>query len=190
MDFPELYILRHGQTEWNAEDRMQGWLNSPLTPQGLREAARQHDIMRQRDLTGFQVLSSPSGRAFQTAAIALGSLVDTIHTDLRLREIDVGDWAGQLRAGLPKADGPDAYLKQYEAAPKGEGLVGLRARVQGFLGDLVQPSVLVTHGITGLILRQLLIGDAAMQGLGPDDGPNGGQGMVFHLKDGAQTLLR
>ena len=54
MTFPEIYILRHGQTEWNAENRMQGALNSPLTPQGAADAARQGAILAQRDLTGFQ----------------------------------------------------------------------------------------------------------------------------------------
>ena len=186
MHCPELYILRHGQTEWNAEDRMQGWLNSPLTPRGELDAARQFEIMRERDLTGFQVLSSPSGRAYQTAAIALGPLVDTIRTDDRLREISVGEWSGRLRAELPQFEGPDGYMRQYDAAPGGEGMAGLRDRMAGFLADLDRPSVLVTHGVTSRVMREMIIGEAALKG----PGPNGGQGVVYHLKDGAQTLLR
>ena len=96
MTYPELYILRHGQTEWNAADRMQGWLNSPLTPKGEQDAARQGEILRGLDLVGFSFWCSPSGRAVQTAGIAC-PMADAIHTDLRLREIGVGDWAGRNR---------------------------------------------------------------------------------------------
>jgi len=53
MTYPELYILRHGETLWNAENRMQGELNSPLTEKGLRDAARQRDILASLDLAGF-----------------------------------------------------------------------------------------------------------------------------------------
>nr|MCW1951852.1 histidine phosphatase family protein [Octadecabacter sp.] len=95
MTYPELYILRHGQTVWNAEDRMQGWLNSPLTPKGEADAARQGEILRSIDLAGFDFWSSPSGRAIQTAGIACGPLAEAVHTDIRLREIGVGDWAGR-----------------------------------------------------------------------------------------------
>ena len=186
MTHPELYLLRHGETEWNAEGRMQGWLNSPLTEKGHMDAARQFEILRGRDLTGFQVLCSPTGRAFQTAAIALGTLVAEIRTDDRLREIGVGEWSGRLRSQLPMEDGPDAYLRKYDAAPGGEGMEGLRARVSGFLEGLDRPSVLVSHGITIRMIRLLLAGDEAARAPAPD----AGQGVVFHLKDGVQSLLR
>ena len=52
MSFPDLYILRHGQTEWNAEHRVQGGLDSPLTAQGREEAARQRALLAECDLTG------------------------------------------------------------------------------------------------------------------------------------------
>ena len=70
MTTPELYILRHGETYWNAENRMQGELNSPLTEKGLRDAARQGQILSARDLSGFAFFTSPQGRAdriWQTA---------------------------------------------------------------------------------------------------------------------------
>ena len=186
IDAPELFILRHGQTEWNAQHRMQGWLNSPLTEQGKSEATRQFEILRAVNLEGFSAISSPSGRAFQTAAIALGPLVDTIHTDPRLREIDVGEWSGARRDDLPQFDGPDGYLRQYEAAPGGEGLAGVAARIADFLSNLEGPAILVTHGITSRVMREMIVGEAALQG----PGPNAGQGVVYHLKNGVQSLLR
>jgi len=185
MKYPDLYILRHGQTEWNAENRMQGWLNSPLTPKGHRDAIRQGEILSGCDLTGFDIWSSPSGRAFQTAAIACGPFAEAIHTDIRLREIGVGDWSGMLREGLPTPSGPDPELAQYEMAPGGEGFKAVLARARDFLDGLTKPAVLVTHGITSRALRSIVVGETAL------DNPSihGGQGCVYHLSNGVQTLL-
>lgn len=182
--YPELYILRHGETVWNAQNRMQGELNSPLTAKGEAQAARQGDILRRFDLQGFQFLCSPQGRAVQTAGIALRDIAHDIHTDNRLREIGVGDWSGLCRDDLPMGDGPLAFLNQYEQAPNGEGLAALTARVHGFLADLTGPAVVVTHGITSRILRQTVGGDAAVA----STSIHGGQGCVYHLKDGVQIL--
>ncbi len=186
MSHPELYILRHGQTVWNAEDRMQGWDNSPLTPRGERDAARQGEILREIDLTGFRALCSPSGRAIQTAGIAVAPVMGMIETDMRLREIGVGDWTGVARADLPPVDGPDGYLAHYESAPNGEGHAKLRLRCEAFLADRTGPTVLITHGITSRMIRTILTNPA---GMGPAD-VQGGQGCVYHVKNGEQTLLR
>lgn len=185
MTYPELYILRHGQTEWNAENRMQGWLNSPLTAKGRADAAHQGEILKGLDLAGFDFWSSPSGRAFQTASIACGMIAENIHTDIRLREIGVGDWAARLRADLPKAAGPDPELAQYEMAPGGEGFAAVTARATAFLNDLKRPAVLVTHGITSRALRSVVVGSSALE----NPHVHGGQGCVYHLANGVQTLL-
>lgn len=183
--FPELYILRHGQTEWNAEGRMQGALNSPLTAQGEREAARQGEILQSLDLAGFQFICSPQGRAVQTAGIALARVAGFVQTDARLAEITVGGWSGLLRDELPMEDVPDPYLAQYEAAPGGEGLAGVELRARAFLADLTGPAVLVTHGVTSRVLRDLVVGQSALQ----PSSIHGGQGTVYHLKDGVQKCL-
>ena len=185
MTYPELYILRHGQTEWNAENRMQGWLNSPLTAKGQNDAARQGQILKTLNLEGFTFWSSPSGRAFQTAGIACGPIAENIRTDIRLREIGVGDWAGKLRKGLPMPDGPDPELAQYEMAPNGEGFAAVTTRVRGFLSELKGPAVLVTHGIASRAIRSIVIGESALN----NPSVHGGQGCVYHLASGVQTLL-
>ncbi|WP_333713352.1 histidine phosphatase family protein [Yoonia sp.] len=185
MAHPELYILRHGETTWNAENRMQGELDSPLTEKGQGDARRQRDILRSRDLAGFDFFTSPQGRAFQTAAIALYGLAGVIRTDDRLREIGVGDWSGRLRAELPMPKGPNPLIAQYEMAPNGEGFARLKTRVRSFLDDLRGPAVIVTHGITGSMIRGLVIGEKAHRNVSP----HGGQGSVFWLKDGEQVVL-
>jgi broad specificity phosphatase PhoE len=185
MIYPEIYILRHGETLWNAENRMQGALNSPLTAKGEEDARRQGAILASRDLRGFRFYSSPQGRAIQTAGIALGQIADDIHTDDRLREIRVGDWSGLVRDSLPLPDGPDPYALQYDMAPGGEGLAGVEIRARAFLADLAGPAVIVTHGITSRVLRRLIAGEAAIA----EVTAHGGQGCVYHLKDGQQQLL-
>lgn len=185
MSHPELYILRHGETTWNAENRMQGELNSPLTQKGLQDAARQREILTTLDLQGFSFLCSPQGRAFQTAGIALAGISDHIRTDDRLREIGVGDWSGRLRKELPQPKGQDPAMGQYAIAPNGEGFARLKLRCRAFLDDLTGPTVLVTHGITSSMIRGLVVGEKAHA----VPNSHGGQGCVYHLKDGDQFLL-
>ncbi|MEM1234304.1 MAG: histidine phosphatase family protein [Pseudomonadota bacterium] len=190
MAYPELYILRHGQTEWNAEGRLQGALNSPLTALGRQQAQTQRMILETRDLTGFDAIMSPQGRAVETAGIAVAPLVGQLTTDPRLREIEVGEWSGRQRdtLGVPyeASELPGETLGIYEAAPGGEGLDALERRCRGFLNDLTGPAVIVSHGITGRMLRALWLG-VGQQGLG--DLP-GGQGVVFHLCDERHNVLR
>ncbi len=189
MSYPELYILRHGETEWNAQGRMQGALNSPLTDRGRAQAWRQAEILNSLDLRGFEVLCSPQGRAFETAAIALARQVAEVRTDDRLREIGMGDWAGKMRAQLLEGEqvssGPDGELGLYECAPGGEGFARLEMRVAGFLADLKGPSVLITHGITSRMIRALVtgVGRHGIAGMGC------GQGVVYHLHSGMQNRL-
>tara|TARA_B110000908_G_scaffold165885_1_gene216053 strand:+ start:2314 stop:2883 length:570 start_codon:yes stop_codon:yes gene_type:complete len=187
--YPELYVLRHGETLWNAEGRMQGGMNSPLTPLGTDQAARQAEILSAIDLSRFAVLCSPQGRAFETAAIALARQVNNIQTDSRLREIEVGEWQGRVRSELAEPgefeDTPDGALELYERAPGGEGFAALEVRCKEFISSLQGPSVLVTHGITSRMIRATVLG-AGRSGLAQMPG---GQGVVYHLKDGVQKRL-
>ena len=188
-NYPELYILRHGETAWNAEGRMQGVLNSALTETGRAQAARQAEILTGIDLADFDILSSPQGRAFETAAIALARQVGHLRTDDRLAEIGVGQWSGKLRSTLAIGnnfvEGPDGAIELYEQAPGGEGFSALELRCRGFLASLTRPSVLVTHGITSRMLRATVtgVGRAGLADMG------GGQGVVYHLLNGVQKRL-
>lgn len=187
--YPEVYVLRHGETLWNAEGRMQGALNSPLTPLGRKQAERQAEILSEIDLNRFAVLCSPQGRAFETAAIALARQVSNIQTDPRLREIEVGEWQGRVRSELAEpgefVDTPDGALELYQRAPGGEGFAALEERCLDFLSSLQQPSVLITHGITSRMIRSSILG----KGIDGLSEMPGGQGVVYHLMDGVQKRL-
>ncbi|PIE10561.1 MAG: phosphoglycerate mutase [Rhodobacterales bacterium] len=188
----DLYLARHGQTEWNAVQRMQGRLNSALTPKGRQEAARLRAILDPLDLSGLDLRVSPQGRAVQTAAIALGHREAPLRTDDRLMEIDVGAWSGlymhEMRAQRPDlfSDDPAQRLAWYDAAPGGEGFDGLKARCESLMADLKGPAVLIAHGITIRMLRSLaLAGDTSRFG----DAPGIAQGVVYHCKDGVLSVL-
>lgn len=186
---PEVIIMRHGETYWNRENRMQGALNSPLTDKGEAQAKRQGELLSSFDLEGWHAFSSPQGRAFQTAGFAVAMHIPLVLTDPRLCEIGVGEWAGRNRDELafngPKVEGPDGPIELYKYAPGGEGFDALEARCRSFLDDLPGPSVIVTHGITSRMLRIVLL-DLPHSELGHIAG---GQGNLFHLKEGTQKEI-
>ncbi|XDA96475.1 histidine phosphatase family protein [Sulfitobacter sp. LCG007] len=187
--FPRLFVMRHGQTEWNAARRMQGWRDSALTDQGVAEALRQRNILSGCDLTGCTAISSPQVRALHTAALALQGLVHEIRTDERLKEIGVGEWTGmtadQLELRGATFGDDSGSLLHYDRAPGGEGFEALYRRCKAFLDDLRGPAILVTHGVTSRMLRLIVLGRAIRE---LDDIP-GGQGVVYHLEDGRQQCL-
>lgn len=189
MRYPELFVLRHGETEWNREGRWQGVFDSPLTEMGREQARNLGRLLRDIGVTPVthRFFVSPQGRAQQTARIVLGDTAEAT-TDERLSEIGVGEWAGMRReeiiaaAALPPGA---SFLDHYRAAPNGEPFEALYARVQAFLGDLDGPAVVVTHGITSRFLRAAALG-WGIERVG--DLP-GGQGVVHRLRDGWHETL-
>lgn len=186
MAYPDIYILRHGETEWNRQGRLQGWLDSPLTELGREQAARQGAVLSAEGALGLPLWSSPAPRALATAALALPGR--TARPDPRLREITLGPWDGLTRpeiaalaAGVPLSAHPFHW---YDQTP-GERFDGLRARVEAFLGDLSGPAVIVTHGITSRFLRGAVLG-LTLDGIAALPG---GQGVVWHLRDGQERVL-
>jgi len=187
--YPDLIVIRHGQTEWNLERRWQGHGDSPLTAKG-RDQARAMGAVLAREAIGpatHAAYVSPLGRALATARLMLGP--DWPATpDPRLREIGVGGWEGWLMddvaeaSGLPDDSSPYAF---YELAPGGEGFAALHDRLRGFLATLNAPSVLVTHGITSRMIRTLATG----RDLDRFDELPGGQGVVYRVRDGVHETL-
>jgi broad specificity phosphatase PhoE len=163
--YPPLYILRHGQTEWNVERRCQGSLNSALTDLGRAQAADQREILK----TVFakhptaRVVCSPQGRARDTAKIALAGRDVVVDFDPRLAELTSGVWTG-MKHDVIAAEWPDLFNTEitiFEAslnAVGGEGYDGLKARCQSFLESITEPTVIISHGITSMVIRGLACG--------------------------------
>lgn len=189
MTYPDLLILRHGETEWNRLGRMQGEADSPLTERGRAQAAAQGRMIEARDLAGWTYHVSPLGRCLATAGIALGGAAGEMRQDRRLIEITLGSWTGKLRneiaAEAPHLFGHGEGMAWYDHAPGGEGLERLYARTGAFLAELDAPAVIVTHGITSRMLRCHYLGlePAAFAEL------PGGQGVIYHMSNGTQTCL-
>ena len=185
----ELLILRHGETEWNRDGRLQGEGDSPLTDRGLAQAEAQRTILGGLDVAGHDWYASPQGRAWRTASIANRDRCGPVTADARLREITLGDWAGLTRAAIearaPHLFAADAAFDWYDHAPGGEGLAGVEARCADFLGGLTGPAVIVTHGITSRVLRCLALGLPA-DAFGSLDG---GQGVVYRVAAGRHEKL-
>ncbi len=192
VSLPDLYVLRHGETEWNRAGRWQGVQDSPLTELGLAQARAQGDLLRALALTSrtTRLVSSPQGRARHTAEIVaeVAGWDGPIHEDDRLVEIDVGDWTGltrdEMRATVDLQPGT-GFLALYAMAPSGETFDALRGRSERFLADLSGPTVTVTHGITSRFLRAAALG---LDLHGTEDLP-GGQGVIHRVARGTHSTL-
>ncbi len=88
-----LYIIRHGETEWNKVKRLQGQTDIPLAEEGIRLARETGKGMK--DLPIDLVISSPLTRAVQTAELLIEGRDVPILTDDRMIEISFGDWEGE-----------------------------------------------------------------------------------------------
>jgi phosphoserine phosphatase len=131
-----IYLIRHGQTVWNAERRMQGRSDSPLTEKGIRMTER---LAKDFPTIG-TVYASPLGRTMQTATILFQGL--EINTDDRLKEIDLGDWEGRLQADLDRED-PEQHSNFWKRphrfiCPGGENFEDIQARSIECLQDLAR----------------------------------------------------
>jgi broad specificity phosphatase PhoE len=162
---PLLYYVRHGETAWNAEGRLQGHLDSDLTATGRAQADRSADVLREligRDggrLDDLDYVASPLGRAqttMQRLRAVLGLDPQRYRLDARLAEVSYGRWDGftfpelQLReqAGLAARERD----KWNYAPPGGESYADLLARVGAWHESVARDSVVVAHGGTARAL--------------------------------------
>ncbi len=180
-DIPEFFVMRHGETEWNAAGRFQGSLDSPLTARGRAQAVAMGRALGVQGLDRHRWISSPLPRARLTAELARGAPPDV--TDKRLAEIGMGDWSGLTRSDIDvRWPGPpdEGLMAFYARVAGGEPLTAVAARVRAFLATLDGPAILVTHGITSRFLR------GAVLGLSPEQLGNlpGGHGVVFRCTPG------
>lgn len=149
----ELFLVRHGETEWNATGRFCGHSDPPLTQRGRAQAAALRGLLAGESFD--RAVSSPSIRALETTRIVYGEP----ETDERLRELDFGDLEGLVWSECS----PDIRqrLAHYDTfqAPGGESVRALGERVLRALSDLGPGRhLVVTHG--GVI--RFLAGKAAI----------------------------
>ena len=168
--FP-LYMLRHGETAWNTERRMQGSKNSDLTERGRLQAramgrALKAELAHEPGPTVF--LRSPLGRVRETSEIIgqeLGLAPDQWRDDPRLVELGYGDWEGfswkEIEVTHPTALADWRADPHGFSPPGGETHLELRRRSAAVLADIVasqRRTVVVGHGVSGAVVRGLNIG--------------------------------
>ena len=185
MTYPDLWILRHGQTEWNLAGRMQGWRDSPLTALGIRQARTQNRLLREAELpVGVGFCVSPLQRCRDTARLALEGLSDNPVIDGRLKAVSVGRFEGltlsEIEAEHPGITAPVDGISYHYRAPGGETIETFRARIRSWLDDLTGPTVAVTHGMVSREMRGILLGLDAAEAAGLP----GGQGNIYRVSGG------
>ena len=161
-----IFLVRHGETEWNRIGRYQGWSDSPLTAQGIAQAAAIGQRLRTLpEATGSAIVASPIGRARRTAEIVAEHLghAAALRFDERLREISLGSWDGldrrEVRARAPEMFAGEARHEWYFRTPDGERYDGFAGRLAAWLGDIGEDTVIaVSHGVVTRVLRGLYAG--------------------------------
>lgn len=159
-----IYVTRHGQTQWNREKRFQGWLDSPLTEEGIARALSLKGELSPICFDAVCVSTSP--RAIRTAELIVGETYNKYNLDTRLMEMRLGAWQGMTHDEVEKKY-PDALKAFYETPESfimedSETYEQIYERVASFGQDLIkrynQQNVLsniliVTHGITLMMLK-------------------------------------
>jgi len=194
----DIFLVRHGETVWNRERRVQGRLDSPLTERGIEQAraygrtlAHVLDAVERCDGPKFlDLVASPLGRTRATAAIvaaALGRPEDAVRYDPLLSEMTWGAWDGLTAAEIEARD-PELWrariADRFTVAPPGGGETQQDIHDRAARWLHAQPPaarlVVVGHGAFGRALRCVFTGRPAAAMLELDEP----QDAFFRLIDG------
>jgi broad specificity phosphatase PhoE len=166
---PTIYYMRHGETDWNVEGRLQGGIDTPLNALGLGQAAHAGRVLADllarhgRDASSFAFVASPLQRARVTMEIVraeLGLPASGYALDDRLREIGYGHWEGSTLAQA-KVSHPELYASRERdkwgaLPPSGESYASLELRMRDWYDSLKADTVAVAHGGTARALMVAL----------------------------------
>ena len=148
-----LLLIRHGQSTWNREHRIQGQLDPPLSDEGRRQAERVGQRIAGRHFAGFY--SSDLKRAFETAQAIEAATGLQAEPMAGLREIFLGEWEGlrtdDLAQRFPEAWASWTDEPDWDLVPGGEGAALFETRVAAALDEILSRHaqgdvVVVTHG--------------------------------------------
>lgn len=203
MTAPEIpgrfFIMRHGETVFNAARRLQGdEAHTPLTRAGVEQALAMGEHLRGvlGDRPTASVHVSETGRTLQTAALVLDvlglSLFDA-RRDLRLVEIGMGCWGGRY---YHEVEGEVGAIVDAEhlltPAPDGEDYPAIAARLNDWLdevGDAGGDHIVIMHGISSRVLRGIMTGLPDHPRYRAPIAPGLVQGSIVMIEDGRETLV-
>jgi probable phosphoglycerate mutase len=169
MPAPTIYYMRHGETDWNVEGRLQGGIDTPLNELGLTQAAHAGRVLadlfaRQGlDASNLAFVASPLRRARVTMDIVRAELKlppGGYALDDRLREIGYGHWEGstlaQARVSHPELYASRERDKWGALPPGGESYASVQLRMRDWYDSLKADTVAVAHGGTARALMVAL----------------------------------
>lgn len=188
-----IFVVRHGETDWNLVGRLQGGHDIPLNDLGCEQAASAARVVERLagDVARLDYVASPLSRTSQTMSILraeLGLPPDHFRREPRLKEISFGRWEGATWQELKRRD-PGAIAQRREdpwhfRPPGGESYAELSTRVMTAIGELTGNTVVVTHGgvVRAMLhaLTDMPAGEAAFLPVR--------QGAVYLIEDGAFEL--
>lgn len=150
-----LFLVRHGETDWNREGRLQGGQDIPLNALGREQAVEAAGRLRDlvKGYEGLDFVASPMQRARETMEILrhqLGLPAKEYRVDERLKELTFGEWEGFTWREVRKAERELALMRERDkwsfVPPGGESYKMLAERVRPVLEGLTRETVLVSHG--------------------------------------------
>ena len=154
-----IFLIRHGETEWNKQNRLQGNSDVHLSPEGFHQAITlaEHAPFRNADA----IYSSNLARAMETARVIAERFNLTVKLMPELREMNYGDWEGRFISELAK-ESPEAFGKFFTDPerchpPHGETFLECQARVMIGIRDIIdkhenQKVIVVSHGATNRLI--------------------------------------
>lgn len=155
---PEIYLVRHGETEWNAVGRFQGSLDSCLTERGVAQAEAYGRYLAKISATLDTFVASPLGRVRETTAIirSFGDFPNP-QWDHRIAEVSVGSWDGlthvDIDAQWPGLLNGTTAFNWFFRSPDGETYDAAMTRVIEWLASLSGATLAVSHGLIGRLIR-------------------------------------
>ncbi|MDC0625497.1 2,3-diphosphoglycerate-dependent phosphoglycerate mutase [Alphaproteobacteria bacterium] len=170
----KLILLRHGQSQWNLENRFTGWKNVPLTEKGEAEAKKAGELIKKHNINIDRVFSSVLERANRTAEIAikkaeLNNLLENnkiiMTCSEKLNERDYGDLVGLNKQETADKFGKNQvhiWRRSYDTPPpNGESLKDVVERVSPYFKENIKPLIDKSENILiaahGNSLRAMMI---------------------------------
>ena len=170
----KLVLLRHGQSQWNLENRFTGWKDVPLTEKGIKEANNAGLLLKKNNIKIDKVFSSVLERANKTVEIAINaSEIENLfenglliyERDQRLNERDYGDLVGLNKAETAEKFGKEQvhiWRRSYDTPPpNGESLKDVVERVSPYFTQNIMPLIMeqknILIGAHGNSLRAIMI---------------------------------
>jgi probable phosphoglycerate mutase len=166
---PTIYYIRHGETDWNAENRFQGGIDIPLNDLGRSQATQAGRVLADlfardgRIASSLAFVASPLQRARHTMELVRSELKlppGGYAVDDRLREIGYGHWEGSTLAQMQASD-PELFAsreadKWTVPPPAGESYASVTIRLRDWYDSLKADTVAVAHGGTARALMVAL----------------------------------